>query len=31
MQTLPPGQYTVEVRGKPEATSTGVVQIYFLQ
>jgi hypothetical protein len=31
VQTIPPGQYTAQVRGKPEATGTGVVQIYFLQ
>jgi hypothetical protein len=29
--TLPPGQYTAQVRGKPETTGTGVVQVYFLQ
>jgi hypothetical protein len=29
--TLQPGQYTAQVRGKPEATGTGVVQAYFLQ
>lgn len=29
--TIPPGQYTVQVRGKPEATGTGVVEVYFLQ
>jgi hypothetical protein len=29
--TIPPGQYTVEVRGKPEATGIGVIQVYFLQ
>jgi hypothetical protein len=28
--TLPPGQYTGQVRGKPETTGTGVVQVYFL-
>jgi hypothetical protein len=28
--TIPPGQYTAQVRGKPESTGTGVVQIYFL-
>jgi len=28
--TLPPGQYSAQVRGKPEATGTGVVQAYFL-
>ena len=31
IQTIPPGQYTAQVRGKPEATGTGVVQVYFLQ
>jgi len=31
VQTIPPGQYTAQVRGKPEATGTGVVHIYFLQ
>jgi hypothetical protein len=29
--TLPPGQYTAQVRGKPEATGIGVVQVFFLQ
>ena len=29
--TIPPGQYTAQVRGKPESTGTGVVQVYFLQ
>jgi hypothetical protein len=29
--TIPAGLYTVEVRGKPEATGAGVVQVYFLQ
>src|SRR5688572_17998901 len=29
--TIPPGQYTVQVRGKPETTGIGVVEIYFLQ
>jgi uncharacterized delta-60 repeat protein len=29
--TLPPGQYTAQVRGKPETTGIGVVQVYFLQ
>jgi hypothetical protein len=28
--TLQPGQYTAQVRGKPESTGTGVVQVYFL-
>jgi hypothetical protein len=28
---LQPGQYTAQVRGKPEATGIGVVQVYFLQ
>ncbi len=31
VDTLPPGQYTAQVRGKPEQTGTGVVQVYFLQ
>jgi hypothetical protein len=31
VQTIPPGQYTAQVRGKPETTGIGVVQIYFLQ
>jgi len=31
VQTIQPGQYTAQVRGKPEATGTGVVQVYFLQ
>ena len=29
--TLPPGQYTAQVRGKPETTGLGVVENYFLQ
>jgi hypothetical protein len=29
--TLPSGQYTAQVRGKPEATGIGAVEIYFLQ
>jgi hypothetical protein len=29
--TLQPGQYNALVRGKPETTGTGVVQVYFLQ
>ncbi|PZR74639.1 MAG: hypothetical protein DLM73_07620 [Chthoniobacterales bacterium] len=29
--TIPPGQYTAQVRGKPEGTGIGVVEIYFLQ
>jgi hypothetical protein len=28
--TLQPGQYTAQVRGKPEATGIGVVQVFFL-
>ena len=28
--TLLPGQYTAQVRGKPETTGTSVVQVYFL-
>jgi hypothetical protein len=31
VQTIPPGQYTAQVRGKPESTGIGVVQVYFLQ
>jgi hypothetical protein len=31
VQTIAPGQYTAQVRGKPEATGTGVVQVFFLQ
>jgi hypothetical protein len=30
VQTIPPGQYTAQVRGKPETTGIGVVQVYFL-
>jgi len=30
-QTIPPGQYSAQVRGKPESTGTGVVQVFFLQ
>ncbi len=29
--TIQPGQYTAQVRGKPEATGIGVVQVFFLQ
>jgi hypothetical protein len=29
--TIPPGRYTAQVRGKPEATGIGVVQVFFLQ
>jgi len=29
--TLPPGPYTAQLRGNPEATGIGVVQVYFLQ
>ena len=29
--TLPPDQYSALVRGKPEQTGTGVVQVFFLQ
>jgi hypothetical protein len=29
--TIPPGQYSVQVRGKPETTGVGVVEVYFLQ
>ena len=31
VETLPPGQYTAQVRGKPETTGIGVVQVFFLQ
>jgi hypothetical protein len=31
LTTLQPGQYTAQVRGNPETTGIGVVQIYFLQ
>jgi hypothetical protein len=31
VETLPPGQYTAQVRGKPEATGIGLVEIYSLQ
>jgi hypothetical protein len=31
LATIQPGQYTVQVRGKPEATGIGVVQVFFLQ
>ena len=29
--TIQPGQYTAQVRGKPESTGIGVVEVYFLQ
>ena len=29
--TIPPGQYSAQVRGKPETTGTGVVEVFFLQ
>jgi hypothetical protein len=29
--TIPPGQYTAQVRGKPETTGIAVVEAYFLQ
>jgi hypothetical protein len=31
VETIQPGQYTVQVRGKPEGTGIGVVQVYFLE
>lgn len=31
VQTIQPGPYTAQVRGKPETTGTGVVEVYFLQ
>jgi hypothetical protein len=30
VQTIPPGPYTAQMRGKPETTGIGVVEIYFL-
>jgi hypothetical protein len=29
--TIPPGQYTAQVRGKGDASGVGVVEVYFLQ
>jgi hypothetical protein len=29
--TIPPGQYTAQVRGKGQASGIGVVEVYFLQ
>jgi hypothetical protein len=29
--TLQPSQYSAQVRGKPETTGVGIVQVYFLQ
>ncbi|MEY2494499.1 MAG: hypothetical protein QOJ45_991 [Verrucomicrobiota bacterium] len=31
VRTIPPGQYSAQVRGKPEGTGVGVVEIYFIQ
>lgn len=31
VRTIPPGQYTAQVRGKGEASGIGVVEVYFLQ
>jgi hypothetical protein len=31
IMTIPPGQYTAQVRGKPEVSGIGVVEVYFLQ
>jgi N-acetylneuraminic acid mutarotase len=31
IQTIPSGNYTAQVRGKPETTGIGVVEVYFLQ
>jgi hypothetical protein len=31
IETIPPGQYTAQVRGKNDTTGIGVVQVYFLQ
>lgn len=30
IETIQPGQYTAQVRGKPEAIGVGVVEVYFL-
>ena len=30
VQTIAPGQYTAQLRGKPESTGIGVVEVYFL-
>ena len=30
VQTIAPGQYTAQLRGKPESTGVGVVEVYFL-
>jgi uncharacterized delta-60 repeat protein len=31
IMTIPPGQYTAQVRGKGDASGIGVVEVYFLQ
>jgi hypothetical protein len=31
VRTVPPGQYSAQVRGKPEGTGIGVVEVYFIQ
>jgi Putative Ig domain len=31
VETIPPGQYTAQVRGKNDSAGIGVVQVYFLQ
>ena len=31
VQTIPPGQYTAQVRGKNDSSGIGVVQVYFLK
>jgi hypothetical protein len=31
VETIPPGQYTAQVRGKNDSSGIGVVQVYFLQ
>jgi hypothetical protein len=31
IQTIQPGQYTAQVRGKGQASGIGVVQVYFIQ
>jgi hypothetical protein len=31
VETIPPGQYTAQIRGKNDSSGIGVVQVYFLQ
>jgi hypothetical protein len=30
VRTIPPGQYSAQLRGKPESTGIGVIEIYFI-